>query len=182
MRLGLIGVLVVVSAWSSAGWSRSPAKPQERKVKTYTAGNVAFNAQADDVTLEKIGTGCWEVRLADPNAEFKTAWIRFVVKSKDQMATLPPQQDAMQYFKLTFLGVENPPDKKVTRKFGARAVEGDLHHATKPANQTMEVYRLNQADGGVIAINFARADSFAAATAEALFAGVAGSIHLTKSE
>jgi hypothetical protein len=46
----------------------------------------------------------------------------------------------------------------------------------------MEVYRLNQPDGSVIAINFARADAFAAATAEALFADVAGSIHLTKSE
>jgi len=182
MRFGWVGVLLVVATWSSAGWSRTPAKPHERNVKTYTAGNVAFNAQADDVTLEKIGAGCWEVRLADPDAEFKTAWIRFVVKSKDQMASLPPQQDVMQSFKLTYLGVENPPEKKVTRKFGARAVEGDLHHATRPANQTMEVYRLNQADGGVIAINFARADSFAAATAEALFASVAGSIHLARSE
>lgn len=151
-------------------------------MKTYTAGNVAFDAQTDDVTLEKIGAGCWEVRLADPKAEFKTAWIRFAVNSKAQLASLPPQQDVMQYFKLTYLGVENPPEKKVARKFGARAVEGDLHRATKPAHQTMEVYRLDQADGGVLAINFARDDSFAAATAEQLFADVAGSIHLAKSE
>jgi hypothetical protein len=182
MRLGLVGVLLVVATWSSAGWSRTPAKMPEHKVKTYTAGNVTFNAQTDDVTVEKIGAGCWEVRLADPSAEFKTAWIRFVVKSKDQVASIPPQQDLMQYFKLTYLGVETPVAKKVTRKFGAHAVDGDLHRATKPANQTMEVYRLNQADGGIIAINFARADSFAAATAESLFASIAGTIQLAKSE
>lgn len=151
-------------------------------MKTYTAGNVAFNAQADDITVEKIGAGCWEVRLADPNAEFKTAWVRFVVKSKDQVAQIPGGQDPMQYFNLTYLGVENPAEKKVSRKFGAHAVEGNLHRTTKPANQTMEVYRLNQPDGGVIAINFGRADAFAAASAEALFADVAGSIHPTKPE
>jgi hypothetical protein len=178
----MVGVLLVVLTWSSAGWSRPPAKTQEHKVKTYTAGNVAFNAQDGDITVEKIGSGCWEVRLADPTAEFKTAWIRFVVKTKDQVAQIPPPEEAMHYFKLTYLGVENPAEKKVSRKFGAHAIEGDLHRATKPANQTMEVYRLDQPDGGVLAINFARADAFAAATAEALFADVAGSIHLTKSE
>jgi hypothetical protein len=151
-------------------------------VKTYTVGNVAFNASPDDITVEKIGAGCWEVRLADPGAEFKTAWIRLVAKSKAQLESIPQGQDVMQYFKLTYLGVENPVEKKVTRKFGAHAIQGDLHRATKPANQTMEVYRLNQPDGSVIAINFARDDSFAAAKAEALFADVAASIHLTKPE
>jgi hypothetical protein len=43
----------------------------------------------------------------------------------------------------------------------------------------MEVYRLNQPDGSILAINFGRADSFASATAEALFADAAASIHLT---
>jgi hypothetical protein len=148
-------------------------------VKTYTAGNVAFTAQPDGLTVEKIGAGCWEIRLADPNAEFKTAWIRFVIKAKDQLAAMPAQ-DVMANLKLTYLGVEKPAEKKVSRKLGGRTIEGDLHRATQPANQTMEVYRLDQADGSVIAISFARADAFAAATAEALFADVAGSIHVTK--
>ena len=147
-------------------------------MKTYTVGNVTFNAPADNITVEKIGLQCWEVRLADPGSEFKTAWIKFVVNNKEQVASIP--QDVMQYYKLAFLGVENPTEKKVIRKFGAHAIEGDLHRATKPANQTMEVYRLNQPDGSVIVINFARADSFASATAESLFADVAASIHLTK--
>jgi hypothetical protein len=174
MRLGSVGVLLVLATWSSAGWSR-PAT--EHKVKTYTAGNVAFTAQPDDLTVEKIGAGCWEIRLADPGAEFKTAWIRFVIKAKEQ---LPAGQDPMPDLKLTFLGVENPAEKKVSRKFGARTVTGDLHRASQPAKQTMEVYRLDQPDGGLIAIDFARADAFAAATAEALFADVAGSIHVVK--
>src|ERR1700742_3548591 len=98
MRLGLVGVLLVISTWSSAGWSRPPARTQEHEVKTHSAGNVAFDAQPNDITVA----------------------------------------------------------------------------STEPANQTMEVYRLDQADGSVIALDFARADAFAATTAEALFADVAG--------
>jgi hypothetical protein len=133
MRLGLLGALLVVSTWSSVGWCRPPARTKEHKVKTYTVGSVAFNAPADGITVEKIGSQCWEVRLADPGAEFKTAWIRLVVKNKEQVASIP--QGVMQYFKLTYLGVENPAEKKVTRKFGAHAIEGrpaSRHQAGEP--------------------------------------------------
>lgn len=144
---------------------------------THSVGNVAFDAPSDGLTVEKIGQGCWEVRLDDPNAEFKTAWIRFVVKTKEQVASIP--QDAMDYFKLTYLGVEGAPAGKVSRAFGDRTVEGELHRASQPAAQTSEVYRIDQPDGGVLAISLARADAFDAARADSLFTDVAKTIHLT---
>lgn len=168
----------VLALLGSVAIAKPPARPAKGPaMKTYAVGDFEFQAPAEGVTVDKIGLGIYKVSLADGGGA-AGAWIKIVPRDKDQLAQIPG--DVMKYFKMAYLGVELPSEKKVSRQFAGKNVEGDLHRDDQPKPQTMEVYRLDRPDGGCIAINFARFDAFPAASAEKLFSSVAKTLHEKK--
>jgi hypothetical protein len=147
-------------------------------MKTYTAGNLEFQGPAEAVSVDKIGYGIYKVTLADKGGP--GAWIKLVFKDSDQLSHIPG--DKKQFFKGTYLGVELPAEKKVTRQFAGKKIEGELHRDNLPKPTTMEIYLLDQPDGSCVAVNLARFDDFSASAAEGLFSAVASSLHITKNE
>ncbi|HEY4102719.1 MAG TPA: hypothetical protein VGM44_02475 [Polyangiaceae bacterium] len=62
---------------------------------------------------------------------------------------------------------------------GSARVEGDLDQGESPMKHSIEVYRLNQPDGGIIALAFNQAHDFPATRAEAFFSAFAKSLQRT---
>jgi hypothetical protein len=140
-------------------------------MKTYSVEGLSFEAPESGIVVEKCGLRFHSVKLvgADP-----TAWFDLVVSSKEATDRIPG--DKMEHFKMTFLGAQEAPTKRVSRQFGARSLEGDLHVTDFPFDAHREIFRFDLPDGGLAALSFGRADAFDAAAAEVFFAQIASTL------
>ncbi len=143
-------------------------------MKTYTVEGIAFEAPSDGVAVDSLGLNCWEVRLVGADPRAMSAWVDLVVKSREQIASIPG--DPMQNLKMVYLGADRPAEKRVERRFGAQTLAGDLHPSDLPVPSLLEIYRFDLPDGGVAGLSFARARSFDAAAAEAFHAQIASTL------